>query len=139
MTEHGKSQPRLFDELSSSHEIVHQGEQETIAAGIVTVNIASQFASPLRQRDPANIHFEKHKQPHVTERMVNHLRGLKMRDAVGEVGFDALCIFVVDCDNQVGCSLHSAIPAPQPGDRDYYDTFIKRISRFYTERFSALT
>jgi hypothetical protein len=25
MTEHGKSQPRVYDELSSSHEIVHQG------------------------------------------------------------------------------------------------------------------
>src|SRR5205823_3846557 len=34
MTEHSKSQPRLFDELSSSHEIVHQGDQETVATGI---------------------------------------------------------------------------------------------------------
>ena len=27
MTEHGKSQPRVFDELGSSHEIVHQGDR----------------------------------------------------------------------------------------------------------------
>jgi hypothetical protein len=33
MTEHGKSQPRVFDELGSSHEIVHQGDREAIAAG----------------------------------------------------------------------------------------------------------
>ena len=51
MTEHSKSQPRLFDELSSSHEIVHQGDQDTIATGIVMVNIAPTFVSPLRQRD----------------------------------------------------------------------------------------
>lgn len=28
MTEHGKSQPRVFDELSSSHEIVHRGRMQ---------------------------------------------------------------------------------------------------------------
>src|SRR5207249_3979689 len=50
MTEHGKSQPRVFDELSSSHEIVHQGNRQAIAAGITVVNIASTFVSPLRQR-----------------------------------------------------------------------------------------
>jgi hypothetical protein len=29
MTEHSKSQPRVFDELGSSHEIVHQGDRES--------------------------------------------------------------------------------------------------------------
>lgn len=33
MTEHGKSKPRVYDELSSSHEIVHQGRQDAIATG----------------------------------------------------------------------------------------------------------
>ncbi len=135
MTEHGKSQPRLFDELSSSHEIVHQGDQETIAAGIVMVNIASSFVSPLRQRDPKTLHFSRHHQPMVTTRMIQHLRGLRIRDNIGEVGFDAFCTFVVDCDNQTGCTLFTDSPAPQPGDPDHYDTFIGRITQFYGERF----
>ena len=138
MTEHGKSQPRVFDELSSSHEIVHQGSQETIAAGIVMVNAAATFASPLRQEKGAPILFSKHDQPRVTERMVNHLRGLRIRDEIGQVGFDAFCTFVVDCDNQTTCVLHTGSPAPQPGDKDHYDTFIERIVRFYSERFSKL-
>jgi hypothetical protein len=135
MTEHGKSQPRLFDELSSSHEIVHQGDQETIAAGIVMVNIASSFVSPLRQQDAERLHVSRHQQPMVTTRMIEHLRGLRIRDSVGEVGFDAFSTFVVDCDNQTGCTLFTDSPAPQPGDPDHYDTFIKRITRFYDERF----
>ena len=138
MTEHGKSQPRLFDELSSSHEIVHQGDQETIAAGIVMVNIASSFVSPLRQKDAEQLHFSRHQQPMVTTRMIQHLRGLRIRDNVGEVGFDAFCTFVVDCDNQTGCTLFTDSPAPQPGDPDHYDTFIDRIARFYVERFGNL-
>jgi hypothetical protein len=135
MTEHGKSQPRLFDELSSSHEILHQGDQETIAAGIVMVNIASTFVSPLRQKSADRLHISHHQQPLVASRMVEHLRGLRIRDNVGEVGFDAFCTFVVDCDNQTGCSLFTDSPAPQPGDPDHYDTFIDRITRFYEERF----
>ena len=50
MTEHSKSQPRIFDELGSSHEIVHQGDRQAIAAGITVVNIAATFISPLRQK-----------------------------------------------------------------------------------------
>lgn len=138
MTEHAKSQPRIFDELSSSHEIVHHGDQHTIAAGIVMVNIASTFASPLRQRGTSSLHFSIHDQPAVAARMIQHLRGLRIREDVGQVGFDAFCTFVVNCDNQTGCTLHTERPAPQPDDLDHYDTFISRLTRFYTERFADL-
>jgi hypothetical protein len=70
MTEHAKSQPRVYDELSSSHEIVHQGRQETIATGITIVNIAAAFISPLRQETSADIHVSQHRQPQAAARMV---------------------------------------------------------------------
>jgi hypothetical protein len=138
MTEHSKTKPRIFDELSSSHEIVHQGQPDAIAAGIVVVNIAKTFASPLRQLSGEGpLIITNHKQPEVAESMVRHLRGLKMRDRVGEVGFDAFATIVVDCDNLGPATLHTKPPAPQPGDRDHYDTFLDRISRAYTERFGG--
>ncbi len=134
MTEHGKSQPRVFDELGSSHEIVHQGDRQAIAAGITVVNIAGTFVSPLRQKSK-KLHISQHKQPHAAERMVNHLRGLPIRESVDETGFDAYATIVVDCDNQ-GPAMHwSKPPAPQPGDRDHYDTFIDRIAGAYAARF----
>jgi hypothetical protein len=135
MTEHKKSQPRVYDELSSSHEIVHQGNQATIAAGIVVVNIADRFVSPLRQRSPTDLHWSRHRQPDVTASMIRHLRGLPIRDRVGLVGFDAFAQVVIECDNQRGARLWTDPPAPQPGDRDYYDTFLARLSAFYIERF----
>ncbi len=88
MTEHGKSQPRVFDELGSSHEIVHQGDREALAAGVTVVNIAEAFVSPLRQKG-GELHISKHRQPHAAEKMVDHLRGLPIRDSVDSVGFDA--------------------------------------------------
>jgi len=134
MTEHGKSQPRVFDELGSSHEIVHQGDREAIAAGITVVNIAQTFVSPLRQKGP-ELHVSKHKQPHAAERMVNHLRGLPIRDTVDGFGFDAYATIVVDCDNQGPASLWTAAPAPQTGERDHYDTFLSRLASGFSERF----
>jgi hypothetical protein len=69
--------------------------------------------------------------------MIQHLRGLPIRDAVGQVGFDAYATVVVDCDNRGDASLVEAPPAPQPGDPDHYRTFLDRISRAYAERFSV--
>jgi hypothetical protein len=134
MTEHGKSQPRVFDELSSSHEIVHQGGQHTIAAGITIVNIADRFVSPLRQNGQ-DLNWSFHKQPGVTASMVRHLRGLPIRDHEGEVGFDAYATVVISCDNQSAASLWTAPPAPQPGERDHYGTFVARLADAYTRSF----
>jgi hypothetical protein len=136
MTEHGKSQPRVFDELGSSHEIVHQGDREAIAAGVTVVNIATTFVSPLRQKS-RKLHVSKHKQPHAAERMISHLRGLPIRDAVDGFGFDAYATIVVDCDNQGPASLWTDRPAPQPGEKDHYDTFIARLSHAYSKRFGS--
>jgi hypothetical protein len=136
MTEHSKTKPRIFDELSSSHEIVHQGEPNAIAAGIVVVNISSRFASPLRQEaQPAPLVFSAHKQPNVTQSMVNHLRGLKRRSDASDVGFDAFSTIVVDCDNVGPCSLHSTAPAPVLGEADEYRTFLRTIAQLYTDRY----
>jgi hypothetical protein len=139
MTEHGKSQPRVYDELSSSHEIVHQGRPEAIAAGITVVNIASSFISPLRQTTAGQLIISSHLQPQAAARMVTHLRGLPMRTQVGQVGFDAYCTLVLACDNQTEATLWRDPPAPQPGDPDSYETFIQRITHFYTERFAILS
>lgn len=135
MTEHSKTKPRIFDELSSSHEIVHQGDPHAIAAGIVVVNIASRFASPLRQEQEGPLSFTDHRQPHVAESMVQHLRGLKMREGGGVVGFDAFATIVVDCDNVGPCTLVTTKPAPQPGERDHYLTFLQDLSAAYESRF----
>lgn len=136
MTEHVKSEPRVFDELSSSHEIVHAGDPEALALGVTTVNIAETFVSPLRQRQksPEPLAVTIHQQPHAAGRMVNHLRGLPQREGLSGVGFDAYCTFVVDCDNQSPATLWSKPPAPQAGDKDHYKTFLDKVRGAYVSR-----
>ena len=135
MTEHNKSQPRVFDEQGSSHEIVHQGDRQAIAAGITVVNIGQTFVSPLRQKN-RKLHVTQHKQPQAAARMVEHLRGLPIRDTLDGIGFDAYATIVVDCDNQGPTTLWTGAPAPQPDERDHYDSFIARIAEAYKSRFS---
>jgi hypothetical protein len=134
MTEHSKSKPRMYDELSSSHEIIHQGRMDAIATGIAVVNISPTFVSPLRQTSD-QLNVTKHKQPAAAAGMVSHLRGLIIRDATGGVGFDAFCTIVLDCDNVSCARLWTESPAPQPGDIDHYATYVDRVARFYSERF----
>jgi hypothetical protein len=138
MTEHGKSQPRIYDELSSSHGIVHAGDNDAIAAGVTVVNIADRFASPLRQTKGQPLKFTHHTQPHAAQQMVMHLRGLPIRDDRTSVGFEAYATIVISCDNVNTATLHTEAPAPQPGERDHYDTFVQRFVKAYTERFSGL-
>ena len=138
MTEHGKSQPRVFSELNDSHVIVHQGDRWAIAGGLTVVNIAPTFISPLLQDPQRPVRITIHTQPDVTEAMVRHLRGLNIRDRVEDVGFDAYCTFVMDVDNQGRVELHTSPPAPQVGDGDYYATFVSRLASAYVQRFSNL-
>lgn len=140
MTEHGKSKPRVYDELSSSHGIIHGGWPQAIATGITVINIAKTFVSPLRNQVPgAPVNVSKHNQPKVAGDMVHHLRGLQVRNELGKVGFDAYASIVVECDNADSpVKLWTDLPAPQPGEPDHYETFLSRVSRTWTERFSTL-
>lgn len=139
LTEHGKSQPRLWDELSASHQIVHAGSRDTIAAGITLINIAATFISPLRNpRGQKDIVVTAHTQPDDAVSMIDHLRPLARRQSMNAVGFDAYCNFVMNVDNQGTVALWNGPPAPQPGDPDHYGTFLADICRVYSEQYSDL-
>ncbi|MBZ0136121.1 MAG: hypothetical protein K8I27_07100 [Planctomycetes bacterium] len=139
MTEHGKSKPRLFDELSSSHEIVHKGRTDCIAAGIEVVNIANTFASPLRNKSAGSaedLEITPHRQPGAAKSIVEHLRHLDRRTNQSGEGFEAFGCIVVSTDNLSYSTLWTDDPAPQPGDPDHYETFIRDIVGNYEERFA---
>ncbi|MFN2588814.1 MAG: hypothetical protein ABR613_11955 [Actinomycetota bacterium] len=138
MTQHVGSKPRLYDELSSSHEIVHQGWPTAIATGIAVVNVASSFVSSLRQRPGRPPVVSVHKQPAAAAAMIEHLRGLSFRDDTRSVGFEAYSTIVIDCDNRGPVTLSTDPPAPQPGDPDEYETYVRRVCSFWDARFPDL-
>ena len=133
MTEHGKARPRLYDELNSSQETIHASADEAIAAGFVMVNLAERFQSPTSTKPSI------HKQPSVTERVIEKVRQLPRRTKPGDRGFDALGIVVVDCKNDGSpVKLVTKLPAPPPGDIYEYEMMIRRAAQLYASRFRVL-
>lgn len=133
MTEHSKSRPRLYDELNSSHETIHASADEAVAVGFVMVNLAEEFRSPSRTK------ITKHKQPDVTEKVIQKVRQMPRRTKPGEQGFDALAIVVVDCRNDGSpVRLVTKPPAPAAGDIYEYEMMVRRAAQLYASRFRVL-
>lgn len=141
MTEHSKARPRFFDELNSSHATVHGATDQAIAAGFVMVNAADKFLSPGRNDHMRTVGptWNLHRQPHSAARAIEKVRELPRRSRLGDVGYDALAIAVVECRNDGSpVALVTDPPAPQPSDVDHYNSMIDRLTHIYATRFSHL-
>jgi hypothetical protein len=139
MTAHSKARPRLFDELNSSHQTIHGASDMAIAVGFVMVNVATSFISTdnnkhdLKERAPV---VSKHVQPRDAAGVIEKVREIPRRPKVGEEGFDALAIVVVDAKNDGSAiTVCADPPAPARGDVLEYEQMIRRVGQLYEARF----
>jgi hypothetical protein len=141
MTAHQRALPRLYDELNSSHLTVHGASEQAIAVGFTMVNVADHYLSPdlnkrNRSTDPE---WSGHKQPRDAQLAIDKIKQLPRRAKVGDVGYDALSIVVIDMPNDgTPVRLVREPPAPQQGDIYHYETMIARLSGIYATRFKDL-
>jgi hypothetical protein len=141
MTAHQRALPRLYDELNSSHLTVHGASEQAIAVGFTMVNIADRYLSPdlnkkNRMTDPE---WSEHKQPRDAQLAIGKISQLPRRSKVGDVGYDALAIVVIDMPNDgTTVKLIKGPPAPPQGDNYHYDAMISRLSGIYATRFKDL-
>jgi hypothetical protein len=139
MTAHGKAQPRLYDELNSSHACVHGASTQALAVGLVMVNASSTFVSPgLQQAGVAPV-ISTHPQPAAAAGIVAKVKQLPRRTNTQQPGFDGLGIIVVDAVNDGSpVTLVSAPPAPVPGEIYFYDDMVTRVANEYDTRFGSI-
>lgn len=137
MTEHIKALPRLYDELNSSHQIVHGHSSQALSIGFFMVNAAEEFYSPTNTGNPGP---NKHRQPHALQRAVAQVADLPRRSHHSSQGFDGLGIVVVDMVNDgfSPCRLVTAPPAPAEDDVLHYDSMVQRMAHEYDTRFSMI-
>lgn len=141
MTAHQRALPRLYDELNSSHLTVHGSSDQAIAVGFTMVNLADHYLSPdLNKKNRATEpDWSRHKQPRDAQLAIDKIKQLPRRSKVGDVGYDALSIVVIEMPNDGSpVELVKVPPAPQPGDIYHYDTMIARLSGIYATRFKDL-
>lgn len=141
MTAHQRALPRLYDELNSSHLTVHGASDQAIAVGFTMVNVAETYLSPdlnkkNRQSDPE---WSQHKQPRDAQLAVDKIKQLPRRSKVGDVGYDAISIVVINMANDGSpVRLVETSPAPPKGDIYNYESMIARLSGIYATRFKDL-
>ncbi|MFJ4583750.1 hypothetical protein [Streptomyces echinatus] len=132
MTEHVKALPRLYDELNSSHQIVHGHSSNALSVGFAMVNASETFLSPTNEGK-----VNTHSQPRVMQRTIDTLTSLPRRSHHSDQGFDGFAIVVVDMTNDgTPCELVTTPPAPQPRDVLHYDRMLQRVAHEFDSRFS---
>ena len=137
MTEHRKAVKNRKRDLEAHHAHVHDYDPQTIAGGIVVVNSAETFQSPLRPAPTT------HNAPlDLVRHCVDELSSLTMTSGSSHAGLDANCVVVVNMSNvRLDATPPFAAewlvqpPAPTPGSPLYWDAFIQRICQLYGARF----
>lgn len=141
MTAHQRALPRLYDELNSSHLTVHGASDQAIAVAFTMVNLAQTYLSPdlnkkNRHSDPE---WSQHKQPRDAQLAIDKIKQLPRRSKVGDVGYDAISIVVINMANDGSpVALVETPPAPPRGDIYNYESMIARLSGIYATRFKDL-
>jgi hypothetical protein len=131
MTEHRKAVKNRKRDFEAHHDHVHRYNQRAIAGGVMVINSASTFKSPLVN------HVTHHREPEsLVRHCIEQMRAVAQRSAVGGVGLDAKAVIVVNMDNQniTKARYLSRGVAPRVGDPMHYDAFIQTICSLFTDR-----
>ncbi len=132
MTEHRKAVKNRKRDFEAHHDHVHRYSATAIAGGVMVVNAAPTFKSPLRPD------ATMHKDPsELVEHCVREMRNLSMRPDLAGHGLEGSAVLVVNMDNVGLQSTDFVVTAPAPlvGDPLHYDAFVQRLCTTYTERF----
>lgn len=142
MTEHVKAGPRFYDELNSSHLIVHAASHDSLAVGFAMINAADTFVSPDLNRGVSYgdaTQVSRHRQPHAAAHSVGRVESLPRRAGPTGVGYDGLAIVVVDLPNDGSpVRLVESAPAPPPASPYHYESMISRVAHEYENRFGGI-
>lgn len=132
MTEHRKAVKNRKRDFEAHHDHVHRYNQRAIAGGVLVINGAATFKSPLINR------VTSHREPEsLVKHCVAQMRAVSQRSDSSGVGLDAKAVIVVAMDNQNILKARYLLrgEAPRVGDPMHYDAFIQTICSVFTDRF----
>lgn len=134
MTEHGKARRNRQRDINSFADIMHSHHPGSVTGGILLINMADQFNSPLRDEDDITEHDR------ITDLVAETVDIFRDIDrAQGDVSpnVDGVGCVVVDhtnMDDGSATELVTEPPAPQSGDIAYYRTFLEIITETFENR-----
>lgn len=135
-TAYGKSYPRFYDELNSSHRAIHGSSNNALAVGLAIVNVAEHFISPIINPDyptTGQAEVSSHNQPKDALGAIEKVRQLPRRTSDEGIGYEGLGVILVDCANDgspVTVATDPAVP-----ENYLYQRMVTRIANEYDVRF----
>lgn len=136
MTEHGKARRNRQRDLNSFHDILHRKNPKTIVGGLLVVNMASRFQTPLARTAKG---ITSHRN---IERLVEEIVSLmnaipKAAAQAGTAGIEGIGLIVVTHSNVAGEETELVTRSPAPaGDHPLsYLSFLRDICAAFSARF----
>lgn len=135
MTEHGKARLNRQRDINSFADIMHFHHEGAVTGGILLINAATRFKSPLRDEDDVTNHDD-------IERLVEETVGL-FRDidrAEGRIssnvdGVGCVVVEHTNLEDRHETCLLSESPAPSTGDIVHYRSFLDILIETLENRF----
>lgn len=134
MTEHGKARRNRQRDINSFADIMHHHHKGAVTGGLLLINVAERFNSPLRDDDDITRHDNIER---LVEETVELFREIDRADGEINSNVDAVGCVVVDHTNmeEDETRLVTEPPAPEPGDIVHYRTFLEILLETFEERF----
>lgn len=124
MTEHGKARRNRQRDINSFADIMHRHHPGAVTGGILLINMAERFKSPLRDEDDVTEHDRIER---LVEETVDIFRDIDRADGEISPNVDGVGCIVVDhtnMDDGHETLLVTEPPAPQPGEIVHYEDFL---------------
>jgi hypothetical protein len=134
MTEHGKARRNRQRDINSFADIIHSHFPGAVTGGILLINFADRFRSPLRDEGDITDHDRINE---LVQETVDIFRDIER--AQGEVspnvdGVGCVVVEHTNIDDDHESRLVTDPPAPQPGDIVHYEEFVEIVAEAFAER-----
>ena len=124
MTEHGKARRNRQRDINSFADIMHRHHPGAVTGGLLLINVAERFKSPLRDEDDVTEHDRIEQ---LVEETVDIFRDIDRADGEISPNVDGVGCIVVDhtnMDDGQETRLVTEPPAPQSGEIVHYEDFL---------------
>ncbi len=131
MTEHGKARRNRQRDLNALQDLLHRRQPCPVVAGLIAINMAQRFRSPLRSEVTEHKNIQR-----LVQETLDIFRGLPRATEAGAQGLDAMGAIVLSFTNigSESCSLLHSTPAPPPGDSVHYESLLRDLCGAFISR-----
>jgi hypothetical protein len=135
MTEHGKARRNRQRDINSFADIMHQHYPGAVTGGVLLINMAERFRSPLRDEGDITEHDRIEQ---LVEETVEIFRDIDRSEGDLNHNVDGVACVVIEHTNMDDGNPTRIVtdpPAPQPDDIAHYRDFVDIIASTFEDRF----